>query len=123
MYKLVIAKLENTPVDLRKLNDVVKNQVVENTLNNELVKKAMLFRLLILVIQLKKADYNRKIAKIEKKILDHNHGKYVTTQEFNNLTVDIFVARLAQTKLTTKAGIADFVKETDFGKKLKKYFK
>ena len=50
MYKLVIAKLENTPVDLRKLNDVVKNQVVENTLNNELVKKAMLFRLLILVI-------------------------------------------------------------------------
>ena len=50
MYKLVIAKLENTPVDLRKLNDVVKNQVVENTLNNELVKKPMLFRLLILLI-------------------------------------------------------------------------
>ena len=50
MYKLVIAKLENTPVDLRKLNDAVKNQVVENTLNNESVKKPMLFRLLILVI-------------------------------------------------------------------------
>ena len=50
MYKLVIAKLENTPVDLRKLNDVVKNQVVQNTLNNELVKKPMLFTLLILVI-------------------------------------------------------------------------
>ena len=29
----------------------------------------------------KKADYNTKIEKIEKKILDHS--KYITTQEFN----------------------------------------
>ena len=50
------------------------------------LKKLMLFRLLILVIQSKKTDYDTKIGEIEKKILDHNHTKYITTQELNKLT-------------------------------------
>ena len=38
----------------------------------------------------KKTDYNTKIAEIEKK-LDHDHSnKYITTQEFNNLTAKKF---------------------------------
>ena len=45
----------------------------------------MLFRLLILVIQLKKTDYHKKINKFEKKITDHDHNKYTTNQEFNKL--------------------------------------
>ena len=48
--KLNIVKLETAPVDLTKLSNVVKNDVVKKTEYNELVKKLMLFRLLILVI-------------------------------------------------------------------------
>ena len=33
----------------------------------------------------KKPDYNTKMSGIEKKIFDHNHEKYITTQEFNTL--------------------------------------
>ena len=37
-----------------------------------------------------KADYNTEIAKIKMKILDHDHSKYITTQEFNKLTAENF---------------------------------
>ena len=49
------------------------------------VKKLMLFRLFILVIQLKKTDNNMQFEDIEKKI--HEHDKYIT-REFNKLTKD-----------------------------------
>ena len=45
--KLDIGKLETTSVDLSKLSDAVKNEVVRNTLYDELVKKLMLFRPLV----------------------------------------------------------------------------
>ena len=67
----------------------------------------------------KKADYNTKIAETEKKILDHDHSKYITTQEFNKLTAENFAARLAQAKLAFKADIDDFVQKTNFDEKLK----
>ena len=51
---------------------------------------------------MKNIDYNRKISEIEKKISDHNHDKYITTSEFNNLTTENFNARLAQANLVTK---------------------
>ena len=34
---------------------------------------------------------------------DHDHEKYITTSEFNNLTTENFKARLAQANLATKA--------------------
>ena len=68
---------------------------------------------------MKKPSYKTKINKIEKKIADHDHAKYVTTQEFNKLTADNFAARLAQAKLASKADIADFVKKADFDDNLK----
>ena len=37
--KLDIGKLEATPVDLRKLSDMVKNELVKNTVYSKLVKK------------------------------------------------------------------------------------
>ena len=43
-----------------------------------------------------------KISEIEKKLTDHNHGKYITTLEFNTLAARIFNARLAQEHLITK---------------------
>ena len=45
----------------------------------------------------KKPDYNRKIYEIENKITtDHDHDKYITTQEFNKLVAETFTARLGQ---------------------------
>ena len=68
---------------------------------------------------LKKTDYNTKINETEKKISDHDHDKYITTPEFNKLTVENFAARLAQANLASKSDIANFVKKTDFDDKLK----
>ena len=50
----------------------------------------------------KKTDYNTKISKIEDKIINHNHDKYITTPEFNTLAADVFNARLKQVNLITK---------------------
>ena len=50
----------------------------------------------------KKTDYNTKVTEIENKLNNHNHDKYIDTQEFNKLTADVFNARLAQAKLITK---------------------
>ena len=38
---------------------------------------------------------------------DHNHNKYITTPEFNNLAAKVFTARLAQGDLIIKT---DFIK-------------
>ena len=73
----------------------------------------------MLVIQFKKTDYNTKINEIEKKTIDHNHDKYITTPEFNKLTAKNFAARLAQGNVANKSDIANFVNKTDFDKKLK----
>ena len=43
-------------------------------------------------------------------VSDHNHDKYITTPEFNNLAAGVFTARLTQ---------ADLVTKTDFDTKLK----
>ena len=64
---------------------------------------------LVLVIYLKKKDYNNKLTEIENKLNDHNHDKYTDTSEFNKLAVDVFNMRIAQANLITK---------TDFGAKL-----
>ena len=83
----------------------------------------MLFRLLILLILLKKLSITQKLPELKKKkkkrMLDNGCGKYITTQEFNKLLANNFEARLVQEHLTTKADITDFVKEADFDNKLK----
>ena len=56
----------------------------------------------MLVIQLKKTDYNAKVTEIENKLNDHNHDKYVDTSEFNTLATNVFNARIAQANLITK---------------------
>ena len=40
----------------------------------------------------KKPDYNTKNSEIEKKVSDHNHGKCITTPEFNDLIAGIFTS-------------------------------
>ena len=66
---------------------------------------------LMLVILSKKTDYNTKISGIENKITtDQDHDKYITTQEFNNLTAENVSARLVQANLAIKNDIANFAK-------------
>ena len=49
-----------------------------------------------------KINYNTKVTEIENKLNNHNHDKYITTQEFNTLAADVFNVRLAQANLITK---------------------
>ena len=59
----------------------------------------------------KKTDYNAKISEIKNKVNDHNHDKYITTPEFNNMAADVFKAKSAvQT---------DLIRKPDFELKLK----
>ena len=53
-------------------------------------------------ILVKKTNCNTKISELEKALTDHNHDKYITTPEFNDLAASAFNARLAQTNLITK---------------------
>ena len=50
----------------------------------------------------KKTDYNTKISETETKLTDHNHGKYITTSEFNRLAKEIFDASLACASLVAR---------------------
>ena len=55
----------------------------------------------MLVVLLKKTDYDTTVTEIENKLNNHNHDKYITTPEFNTLAADVFNARLSQTKLVS----------------------
>ena len=57
----------------------------------------------------KKTGCNSKVTEIENKLNNHDHDKYIDTQEFNKLAADVFNAKIAQTNLITK---------TDFDEKL-----
>ena len=50
LYKLDYGKLKTTLIDLSKVSVVVKHKVVKKTVYQKLVKKLMLFRLIILAI-------------------------------------------------------------------------
>ena len=63
----------------------------------------------VVVVQLKKTDYDTKVSELEKKLTDHNHDKYITTLECNTLAASIFNARLPQPNL---------IRKTDFDAKL-----
>ena len=92
----------------KKLVDI---DVTKKTLYNELVKRVNATQAIDGGNLVKKVDYNTKIGEIEKKIPDHDHGKYIATQEFNKLTAENLAARLAQAKLAGKVDITYFVKK------------
>ena len=67
----------------------------------------------MLVVLLKKTDYNAKVTKTKNKLNNHNHDKYITTPEFNTLAADVFNARLSQVNLVTKANFDNTVSSLD----------
>ena len=76
---LNIGKLETTPVDLTKVSDVFKNEVVKIAVSDEFVKRVNAIQTTDTSNLVKRADYNKKIAEIEKKILRNDHDKHITT--------------------------------------------
>ena len=66
---------------------------------------------MLVIYSKKKTDYHPTISETENKIItDHDHDKYITTQEFNKLTSENFTARLKQANLARKSDIVNFVK-------------
>ena len=57
----------------------------------------------------KKTYCNTKVTDIKNQLNNHNHDKYIDTQESKKLEADVFNARLGQAKMITK---------TDFDAKL-----
>ena len=55
----------------------------------------------MLVVLLKKTDYDTRSTEIENNLNKHNHDKYIITPEFNTLAV-VFNARLSQANLVAK---------------------
>ena len=66
---------------------------------------------------IKKTDSNTKISEVKNKITA-DHDQYITTQEFNKLTLENFATRLPQEKVASQNSIANSIKKTDFNKRL-----
>ena len=60
------------------------------------------YLMLIVQSKKKKKDYSTKSSELEKKIIDHNHDRCITTPEFNKFTAKPFDVRLASENLVTK---------------------
>ena len=74
----------------------------------------------MLIIWFKKLIITQKLSETENKITtDYDHDKYITTQEFNKLTAENFIARLAQGNLARKSNIANLEEKTGFNNNLK----
>ena len=106
--KLDIDNLNPVPDDLKILSDAVQKRVVKKAVYDELVKKLMILRLLILVIYLKKLTIAQKLVKLKIKYLIMI---MINILLLKDLTAEIFAARLNEEKLATKDDIADFAKK------------
>ena len=121
--KLDIDKLATVPVDLRKLSNVIKKDVLKKTVYDKLVAKEDNIDISGLV---KKTDYNIKIGEIEDKIPDSS--TFVKKTDYNTKITEIKgkildISGLAtKTALTTvESNIPSFsglVKKTDYNTKI-----
>ena len=55
----------------------------------------------------KKVNYDTKITEIEQKLTEHDHDKYITTPETNNLAAAVFDTRLKRANLVIKTEFDD----------------
>ena len=55
---------------------------------------------------------------MKKKTTDYDHGKFITTQEFNSLTTDNSAARLKEANLASRNNIANLVRQVYFDNKI-----
>ena len=125
--KLDVDKLVPAPVDLSKLSDIVKNDVVKKDVCNSKIKNIE-DKIPDITNLVTNTILNATINEVKVEIPsitnlaatfalnDHDHDRCFTTKEFNKLTAESFTARLAQANLAGKNGIANLVKKTDLNK-------
>ena len=99
------AKINEVKGEMNSITNLVTAAVL-TTVENKVANVSNLVR---------KTDYNPKINEIEEKNIDHDHSsKYITTPEFNKLTVEYFAARLKQASFASKRDMINFVSKADF---------
>ena len=103
-----ITNLANTTTALNAKINEVKNKIPNITsLPTSTALSAIENEIHNVSNLVKKTDYNTKISKIENKITtDHDHDKYITTQEFRKFPSENFAARLAQVNIAGKSDVA-----------------
>ena len=89
--KIGVDKLKTVPVDLRKLSNVVNNDVVKKTVYNKLVTKVNNIDTTAFVLKTKydtdKSDLEKKISDAEKK--NPNTNSLVTKTDYNSKITEI----------------------------------
>ena len=136
--KLDFDKIVSVAVDLSKLSDVLKNNVVEKDVCNAKIKDIE-GKILDITKLVTNATLNVEINEVKNKIFTFSnlvtnvslntltaveneipgHSKYITTLEFNKLTAENITARLKEANLATEGDIANFAKKADFDDELK----
>ena len=92
-------EIPDTSSLVKKTNYNTKITEIEDKINvvSSLATKTALTtvgnKILDVSSRVNKTDDNAKITEIEKKFINHDHDKYITTQEFNTLAADVFSAR------------------------------
>ena len=117
--KLDIDKLAPVPVDLSKLSDVVKNDVVKKAVYNKLVAEVDKFDTSDFVL---KTKYNTDKIELENKIPNvSNLVKKTKLAELENKIPDIsnLVTKIALTTVENKIpSVSNLVKKTDYNTKI-----
>ena len=121
--KLDTNKLVPVPVDLSKLSDVVKNDVVKKTVYDKLVAKVNSIDSSRFVL---KTNYDRDKSKIENKIPDTNgllkktnYNAYITEIESKIPSISGLATNAALTAVENKIpNISSLVKKTDYNTKI-----
>ena len=117
--KLDIDKLATVPVDLSKLSNVVKNDVIKKTVYNKLVAEVNNIDTSGLV---KKTDYNTKITEIEDKIPDISSLATkiaLATVENKIPSINNLATKTALTTVENKIpSIRGLVKKTEYNTKI-----
>ena len=129
--KLDVDKLVAVPVDLSKISNVVKNNVVKKDVYIVKIKNIE-DKTPVITNLATNTTLNVKISEVKNEMpsitnlstataLTPDHIKYITNPEIHKLTAWNLAARLAQTNFTRKNDIANFVKKADFDNKLKQW--
>ena len=93
VHKLDIGKSEAAPADL-KVSDRAIDVVIKKTKSDQLFERFNTIKTTVNSDFVKNFDYDTKVGKIEREILDHDHDKYIITQEVNMLISENFDVRL-----------------------------
>ena len=99
-----------------KINDV-KNKIPNITNLATTALTAVEKKIPNLSNLIKKVTITQKLVKVKKITTDHDHDKYIATQEFNKLTGRKFYCKINKSKFEKqRLYIANFVKKTDLNK-------